>query len=343
MEPENRGPNPAAVLHGVGTVVMEQRPIPALDEDAVLIEVGAVGICGSDVHYFRHGRIGSYVVESPLVLGHETAGTVVEVGAKAEGLEVGDRVAIEPGRTCGRCDECRSGAYNLCARVEFHGTPPIDGTLQRFVAVPADLAFRLPADMTIEQGALVEPLAVAVWACRKAGVTAGQRVLITGAGPVGLLALQTARAFGAGHVAVTDLDLQKADLSKRLGADEFVDAAAPEALSDGYDVHIECSGSVAAARAGIERLAPRGIAVLVGMGDASDLGIQVSVIQQRELRITGIFRYANCYPTAIELIASGRVVVDELITGRYPLAEAAEALDASGRNGAIKNLVLPER
>lgn len=333
--------NVAAVLSAVGDIRIEERPVPAMAADEVLVQVESVGICGSDVHYYRHGRIGSYVVDAPLVLGHETAGIVVDLGASVKGLSVGDRVAIEPGVPCGRCELCRRGHYNLCSSVVFHGTPPVDGALQRYVAIRSDFVFRLPAAVPIEHGSLVEPLAVAVWACRKAAVAPGSSVLVTGAGPVGLLAIQVARAFGADAVAATDLDEEKRRMALSLGADRVARPDELEASSEAeFDIHIECSGSASASRSGILRLKPLGTSVLVGMG-VDDVAVPVSAVQERELSITGIFRYANCYPTAIALLASGRIRVDELISARYRLEETAQALERGGQDGVLKNLVLP--
>lgn len=335
-------PNRAAVLTEVGRIVIEDRPIPELAADEVLVRVEAVGVCGSDAHYFRHGQIGQYVVEAPLVLGHETSGTVIALGADVSSHHLGDRVAIEPGVPCGRCEQCRTGRYNLCPEVVFHATPPVDGTLQTYVAIRADYAFLLPDSVSTEHGALVEPLAVSVWACRKALVAPGSRVLITGAGPVGLLTAQTARAFGASHVTVTDIDPTKLRLAAELGSDTTVLAGELAALDAEFDVHIECSGNGRATRDGIAHLAPAGISVLVGMGASEGLDIPVSWIQEKELVVTGVFRYANCFPAAIEMLATGRVRVDPLISARYALAESDVAVDSAGRAGVFKTLILPQ-
>lgn len=334
--------NRAAVLAEPGKIVLEERAVPEPAADEILIRVEAVGVCGSDAHYFRHGQIGQYVVEAPLVLGHETAGTVVALGGDVTSHGVGDRVAIEPGVPCGLCEQCRTGRYNLCPDVVFHATPPIDGTLQTYVTIRADYAFTLPDAVPIEHGALVEPLAVSVWACRKAHVAPGSRVLITGAGPVGLLTAQTARAFGASHVTVTDVDPEKLRLAAKLGADATVVSSELAAHAGEFDVHIECSGNVRATRDGISHLARAGVAILVGMGGSEGLDLPASWIQERELVITGVFRYANCFPLAIDLLATGRVRVEELISGRFPLAESDDAVDTAGRAGVFKTLILPQ-
>lgn len=333
--------NRAAVLERVGMITMEDRPMPRCQPDEVIVKVEAVGLCGSDVHYYRHGRIGSFVLESPLILGHETAGTVVEIGSSVSTLAPGTRVAIEPGVPCGTCELCRQGHYNVCAEVVFHATPPVDGTLQEYVAVRADYAIELPDAVSTQEGALIEPLAVAVWAARRASIEPGDRVLVTGAGPVGLLALQVAASRGA-SVVVTDIDRRRLSLALELGA-EGVFAPDDPAAQDGntFDVLLECSGSLPATRAGLHRLAALGRAVLIGMGSGEDLKIPVSLLQERELLITGIFRYANCYPTAIGLVASGKVKVAPLITGLHPLSGTAAAIESNGHGDGMKTVITP--
>ncbi|POH73118.1 NAD(P)-dependent alcohol dehydrogenase [Arthrobacter glacialis] len=324
---------------------MEHRERPSIAPDEVLVRVEAVGICGSDVHYYREGRIGGYVVEDPLVLGHESSGVVVAVGSNVKTRRIGERVAVEPGVSCGRCEQCRKGRYNLCPDVIFFATPPVDGALQKYVAIRADFSFLIPDTMTFEQAALTEPLAVALWACRKAGVTVGSKVLVTGSGPIGLLTLQTALAFGAASVTITDVDPVKLELAARFGAALTIDARALAGLPNrlDVDVHIECSGNASAAKDGIGHLDRAGTCVLVGMGGGAPLGITVADIQERELSITGTFRYANCYPDAIQLIASGQVRVEELITARMGLSETESALQHPSLPGALKAIVFPQQ
>lgn len=333
--------NFGAVLTSKEDVRIERRPMPSPAADEVLVQVEAVGICSSDAYYYRHGSRGRHVVEYPFVLGHEAAGTVVETGRRVTNLRVGNRVAIEPGAPCGRCDQCRRGYHNLCHRAEFKGTPPKDGALQRYVAVRSDFAFRLPANLSTELGALVEPLSVAISACRKAGVSAGSRVVITGLGPVGLLACQVAQVFGATVVAGTDLDEAKVVMAEAFGVRRL--PAGEDGAERSFDVHLECSGSPSAALAGITLLAPLGISVLVGTGASDDLHLPISDIQERELRITGVFRYRNCFPLAIDLLARDLVRAEELITGRFTLSDSPTALRTSGQRGTIKNVVHPNR
>lgn len=332
--------NRAAVLVRPGEIAIEQRPVPAPAAREVLVEVASVGVCGSDVHWYEHGRIGDLVVRSPLVLGHECAGRVVAVGGGVTKHAIGDRVCLEPGVPCGRCRECRAGRYNLCADVAFFATPPVDGAFADFVTIHEDFAFALPDGMSDDVGALMEPLSVGIWACRKAGITAGDRVLVTGAGPIGLLAMQVARACGAADVAVSDVNAHRLAVAERLGATRVLHAG--QDAPGEVDALLECSGHPGAVVAGIEALRPAGTAVLVGMGPQPTAEIPLSVIQNRELWLTGTFRYANTYPAAIELAASGRVDVAALITGHYGLEDTETALLA-GRDDAasIKVMVHP--
>ena len=331
----------AAVLHAAGEIRIEERERPQPGPREVLVEITAVGVCGSDVHYYEHGRIGPFVVEAPLVLGHESAGRVVELGEGASKHAVGDRVTLEPGVPCGRCRECRAGRYNLCADVVFFATPPIDGAFAEFVTIHEDFAFALPDALSDEEGALMEPLSVGVWACQKAGVSAGDRVLVTGAGPIGQLAMQCALAFGATEVIVSDVNERRLALAERTGATRVVRAGEP--LDDlDADALIECSGHPDALTAGIKALRPAGVAVLVGMGPGEEGTLPLSVIQTREIWMTGTFRYANTYPTAIALAASGRVDLKAIISGHFGLDDAEAALRAGREDpDSIKPIVVP--
>jgi len=330
----------AAVLHAPGEIRIEERKRPQPEPREVLVQITAVGVCGSDVHYYEHGRIGPFVVEAPLILGHESAGRVVELGENVTKHAVGDRVTLEPGVPCGRCRECRAGRYNLCADVVFFATPPVDGAFAEFVPIHEDFAFALPDALSDEEGALMEPLSVGVWACQKAGVSAGDRVLVTGAGPIGQLAMQCARAFGATEVTISDVNPHRLELAGRTGATKTV---TPDDELDGdYDALIECSGHPAALSAGIKALRPAGTAVLVGMGPEEDGTLPLSVIQGREIWVTGTFRYANTYPTAIALAATGRVDLKAIMSQRFGLDETDAALRAGREDPAsVKPLVLP--
>lgn len=332
-----------AVLRGVGDVVTEQREVPRPGPGEVLVKVVAVGVCGSDTHYFDHGRIGRFVVDQPLVLGHEASGVIAELGPGVTGRQVGDRVSIEPGRPDFTCEQCLAGRYNLCPGMRFFATPPVDGAFAELVVVHQAMAHVVPDSVSDEAAALLEPLSVAVWACGKGAVGAGSRVLVTGAGAIGLLCVQVARALGATRIAVSDVNPARLAAASELGATDVIDArtARLAELDWSPTVLLECSGHPPVVAEGIRALAAAGRAVLVGMG-GDELPLPLSYVQEHEIEVTGTFRYANTWPTAIALVASGRVDLNRLVTSRHGLEQASDALSASRRDPeAIKAIVLP--
>ncbi len=333
-----------AVMVAPGKIELEERPVPVPGPGQVLVEVNAVGVCGSDIHYFTEGRIGDFIVEAPLVLGHEAAGAVRELGPGVHGLEVGQRVAMEPGIPCRRCRACRTGHYNLCPDVRFFATPPIDGTFARFVVHDEDFCYPLPDNLSNDAGALLEPLSVGVWAAWKARIAVGDRVLVTGAGPIGLLAAAVARSAGAREVIVSDVQEARLELARQMGATSVAVAGSSElaVLADQADVLVECSGSPEALEAGLRALGPAARAVVVGMSPETRVPVALSLVQRQEVELTGTFRYANTYPTALALASSGAVHLDDLVTGHYGLAQVAEALSVGHRDPlAVKPVVLP--
>jgi L-iditol 2-dehydrogenase len=246
----------AAVLHAAGDLRVEEVARPRVTApDQALVRIRAVGICGSDLHFYERGRIGPYVVEAPLILGHESAGEVVEVGEQVEHLRPGDRVAIEPGVPCCRCAYCRSGRYNLCPRLPFMATPPWHGALCEYVAWPADLCFPLPDGVSFAEGALVEPLAVGLQAAKRGDVQVGQTVAVLGCGAIGLATLQVARARGATRIIATDVLGSRLDVARKLGATDTFDGADADLVErvrslsgDGADVALETAGTAATVR-----------------------------------------------------------------------------------------------
>ncbi len=328
-----------SVLAKAGELTVEDRPVPQPAADEVLVRVAAVGVCGSDTHYYREGRIGDFVVESPLVLGHEVSGQIVAVGADVAADRVGERVAIEPQRPCRVCEQCKAGRYNLCYDLSFYATPPVDGALCGYVTIPADFAYPVPDTISDEAAALMEPLSVAIWACRKAQVVPGSRVLIAGAGPIGVITTQAARAFGASEVIVTDPVASRREMAVRFGASAAFDPAAGGTDDLGVDAFIDASGAQPAIAAGIKAVRPAGYVVLVGLG-APEMSLPVMLIQTRELHVTGIFRYTDTWPTAIDLVARGVVDLDGLVTARFGLDEVQQALEADREPGALKAVVV---
>ncbi|XP_057307172.1 sorbitol dehydrogenase-like [Hydractinia symbiolongicarpus] len=345
--------NLSLVLHGIGDMRLEQRPVRKPGQNEVLLKMHSVGICGSDVHYLKNGRIGDFVVKDPMVLGHEASGTVVDVGEGVIHLKKGDRVAVEPGVPCRVCNFCKSGRYNLCSSIFFCATPPDDGSLSRFYVHAADFCYKLPNHVSYEEGALLEPLSVGVHACRRAGVVMGDTVLILGAGPIGLVTLMVAKAAGASRIAITDLDANRLQMASKLGADQTIKVTSRDGkeVADHIrssfgdpDRTIECTGAESSIQTGIYATKSGGVLVIVGMGK-SEITLPIVNALVREVDVRGIFRYANCYPTALELVASGKVDVKPLITHRFKLEQSHDAFEvsASGKDNAIKVMISCEK
>ena len=323
------------------------------DPHDVLVAVNYTGICGSDVHYWVHGAIGHYVVKEPMVLGHESAGTVVEVGSAVTSLRKGDRVALEPGYPCRRCAPCLGGHYNLCPDMRFAATPPYDGTLAGFWAAPEDFCYRLPDSVSLQEGALIEPLAVAVHIVRQAAVTPGQSVIVMGAGPVGLLCAAVARAFGASVVVSVDIVQSKLDFaasfcathtyaSRRVSAEENaagILATAGLTGAGGADVVIDASGAEPSIQASLHAVRRGGVYVQGGMG-RPDINFPIMALCLKEVTAKGSFRYGSGdYKLAVELVASGRVDVKRLVSGVVPFSQAEQAFAKVKEGEVIKMLI----
>jgi L-iditol 2-dehydrogenase len=348
----------AAVLVEPGRIEMTQRPVPTPAAGDVLVRVSSVGVCGSDTHYYRHGRVGGFVVESPLVLGHEAAGTIVGVGESVDPSRIGQRVSIEPQRPDPDSEETRRGHYNLCPHMRFFATPPVDGALCDYVTIGAEFAHPVPDSMSDDAAALCEPLSVGIAAIRKAELDGRSRVLIAGAGPIGIVLAQLARAYGATEIVVSDPDPTRRDRAMAFGATSVLDpsssrpapvdpTAEPTAdlIIDSsssrpgpFDAFIDASGAAVAVADGIRAVRPAGRVVLVGSG-AESMELPTQLIQNHELMLTGVFRYANTWPTAIALVESGRVDLDAMVTAHFPLEKAAEALDSDRIAGSVKSVV----
>ena len=332
-----------AVLDSIRQMHWEDRTVPEPGPLEVRVRVKKVGVCGSDVHYYTHGRIGGFIVESPLVLGHEVSGVVDAVGEGVTGLQVGMRVALEPGYPCRRCSYCKAGHYNLCPGMTFMATPPVDGAFAEFVAWPADFVFKIPDNMSLDSAALLEPLAVGVWAVQRAGIGMGASVAVFGAGPIGCTTLQAAKAAGATTIIAVDLEEFRLDLARQLGATHTINGRDPDVLeqirvitspltglvgsSAGVDAAFETAGSVPTCRMTIEATRSGGVAVLVGLPSEALVSLDIVAAASREVDIRGQFRYANCYPAALELVAHGRVDLDAMVTHRFRLDQAQQALE----------------
>jgi len=344
---ENEG-NKAAVLNTLRKFEIENKPMPTASPKNVVVRIHTVGICGSDVHYWAHGKCGPFEVNGPLVLGHESSGIIESVGSDVKNLKPGDRVAIEPGVPCRYCQNCRQGRYNLCPDVQFLATPPYNGSLTNFLEHPADFCYKMPSHMTFEEGALLEPLSVGVHACRRGGVVAGSHVLITGAGPIGLVLLLVARASGATKIIVTDVMQNRLDVAKQMGADFVFKADDPNVIEkvrgcvDSINQTFECSGAQPALVMAIRCTSQGGKIMSIGRSASPMQNIPLFEAADKEIDIIGSFRYHDTYPQALELVASGQLNVKPLVTHRYSLADSQKAFEQaeSGADGAIKIAII---
>jgi L-iditol 2-dehydrogenase len=333
--------NRAAVMTELGKIVVQDRPEPEPGPQDAVVRVEAVGVCGSDTAYYKVGRIGDYVVDGPIVLGHEVSGQVIAVGGEVRNVAVGDRVAIEPGTPCRNCRECMAGRYHLCPDLVFLATPPYDGALMEKMSIDARNLYPIPEEMTYEEGALLEPLSVGIWGCKRAGLQPGDDVLVTGAGPVGLLAGATARALGAGSVTITDLSPFRLDLARAMGLRTERSDAPGE---DDFDVLLECSGAPGVLGSAMRRLRPAGRAAMIGMSKEEAIGLPLSQLNPQELTLSLVNRYNHTWPIAIELVSSGRVDVKPLVTHHFSLDEAEDALTLSSRVAdSVKAVIHPQR
>ncbi|MCI8861521.1 MAG: NAD(P)-dependent alcohol dehydrogenase [Lachnospiraceae bacterium] len=331
-----------AVMEGIGKMGFEERSIPTPKADEVLVKLDYVGICGSDLHYYETGAIGDYVVKPPFVLGHEPGGVVVEVGENVRHLKTGDRVALEPGKTCGHCEFCKEGKYNLCPDVVFFATPPVDGVFQEYVAHEANLCFKLPDNVSTLEGALIEPLAVGFHAAIQGDAHLGQKAVVMGAGCIGLVTMMALKARGVSQVYVVDIMEKRLEKALELGADGVINGAQEDVekraleLTDGkgMDLVVETAGTEITTRQAI-RIAKKGSnIVLVGYGKTGEMTLPMSLVLDKELTFKTVFRYRHIYPLAIDAVASGKVNLKGIVTDIFPLEEAQKAMDYSVNNKA---------
>jgi L-idonate 5-dehydrogenase len=338
----------AGVLHGVKDIRVEERPCPELRPGMVLLRVRRVGICGSDIHYFQHWRVATFVPSQPFILGHELTAEVAAVADDVNSIKVGTRVTANPARSCGFCEYCKSGRVNLCRKIIMLGSastkPPTDGACAHYVMLRADQCHALPPEMDDGLGAMMEPFAVALHAVKRAGSLGGKKVLVTGGGPIGLLIVIAARAFGATPIAVSDIVADRRQAALKFGADAALDpqvATLPgqvrELTGDGFDVIFEASGAPPAVRQAFDLVRPGGTIVQVGMLGTGDVPLPADQVVVREINFIGSFRYGNVFDEAIRLVSSGRVDLRPLISQVLPFQKIGEALErASAKDGVLK-------
>ncbi len=332
--------NKAIFMQGTNKMVWKDVEVPKLDKNDVLIKIRSVGICGSDQHYYQEGKIGDFLVEGDFILGHEAAGEVVEIGKDVKTLKPGDRVALEPGVTCGICEYCKSGKYNLCEEVEFFATPPYDGVFQNYVSHPEDMCFKIPDDMTYLEGAMVEPLAVGLHANSQGKVELGDTVVIFGTGCIGLSTLVASKARGASNIIVVDMMKKRLDKALELGANHAINAREKDAIEEimkitnsrGADVVIETAGAIPTVQESVELVKRGGTIVLVGMAPKDEIEFNFAKLMGKEAQIKTVFRYRNLYPIAINSISNGSIDVASIVSHEYDFEDTLEAMEYTIKN-----------
>jgi len=338
----------ACVIHGAKTLKIEERPTPTPEEGEVLIQFGAGGICGSDLHYYHEGRVGDFALREPMVLGHEVAGEVVEVGQNVTKIRVGQRVAVNPTRACLRCEYCLSGKSNLCRNVRFFGSaarfPHVQGAFAELFIASERQCVPIPESLSYRAAACAEPFAVTLHAAARAGNLLGRRVLVTGSGPIGVLVVAAARLAGAAQIVVTDLFDEPLRIAEQMGATQSVNV---KAASSGlevfnreggwFDVALEASGNARGLEACIDATRPGGRIVQVGLLPHGNAGTPINRVTTKELEIAGTFRFHEEFRWAVDALSAGKVDVEPILSEAFQFSEATTAFEtASNRQKAMK-------
>ena len=340
----------ALVLEKKGELSLREIALPLdVGPDDVKIAIHTVGVCGSDVHYYTHGAIGSYVVRAPMVLGHEASGTIVEVGANVETFKVGDRVCMEPGVPNLSSRATRLGIYNVDPDVSFWATPPVHGVLAPQAVHPAAFTYRLPDNVSFAEGAMVEPFAIGMQAASRARIVPGDVAVVVGCGPIGIMIALAALAGGCSKVLISDFSAPKLEIASQyagivpvnIGEQSLVDTVAAATDNWGADIVFEASGSPKAFANLFDVVRPGGAVVLVGL-PVEPVSLNVPAAISKEVRIETVFRYANIFDRALQLIASGKVDLKPLITGTYAFADSIKAFEraAQGNPQDVKLQIL---
>ena len=342
----------AAVLYGKKDIRIEEIEKPSAGPGEVLIQVKAVGICGSDIHYYEEFRMGTaYEMTEPQILGHEPSGLVVEIGEGVQGIRVGDRVAVEPGETCGHCRHCKSGHYNLCRDVRFLATPGNKGAFAEYLVMGADMVFKIPDDMSYEVASLSEPLSVGIHACQLAKVKPGERLLVLGGGPIGIMAVAAALAFGVTDITLGDIQENRLQFARghcrvsrtvNTGKLDAAQIVAEYTEGEGFDCVIETSGAPAADYMSVDLVRKGGRVSLVGIPKEEAVPFHIFDIIDKEVTLNGVFRYANSYPLAVKILESRVIDFDAVITRCFALKDTAEAMEyaLTQKSQSIKTVIV---
>ncbi|MBX0321237.1 NAD(P)-dependent alcohol dehydrogenase [Shouchella clausii] len=344
----------ASVLKALKTIELEERTKPEPGAGEVLIQMKAVGICGSDLHYYEHGRIGERVAKPPFVLGHECAGVVTKVGPEVADLNVGDHVVIEPGLPCGECSSCRVGHYNLCPKVLFLSSPPNDGVLMEYICHPAKFTYKMPEGLSFELASLAEPLSVGLYTAQKTSIQPGSNIVIMGMGPVGLCMILAAKWYGASNIVVTDIEPYRLEIAKKIGAMDTIqinheaDRAGLLAEADrlgGFDMVIDTSGAEAAFDMAVNLLKRGGTIGGIGFPGGAKSTIPLLKMMQREIVYQPIYRYRHTFKHALALLEKEQEAAQLLLTDFFPMSQISAAFDyaASNKDKSIKVIIHPDK
>lgn len=328
--------NRAAYMVGLNKMEIRETPVPEPKAGEVLVKIEYVGICGSDVHYFKDGRCGDFVVDGELMLGHEAGGVVEKLGEGVTDLKVGDKVALEPGITCGHCEFCKYGRYNLCPDVVFLATPPVQGCNEDYITFPADMCFKLPEGMSTKEGALIEPFAVGLHAAHQGKVGMGDQCIILGSGCIGLMTLLACKACGATDITVVDMAQKRLDYAMKLGATRVINAKEKDVLKEveaftngvGIEKVFETAGSPVTIAQTPYLVKKGGTITLVGMAADPEVKFNFGQIMAKEARIESVFRYRNLYAKAISAVANG-IDIGMVATHEFDFEHIQEAYEAA--------------
>ncbi|MEN6355448.1 MAG: NAD(P)-dependent alcohol dehydrogenase [Armatimonadota bacterium] len=336
-------------LHGPKDLRLHDEPKPQPGQGEVQIQIKSVGICASDLHYYREARIGTTTITDPIVMGHEASGVITALGEGVESLKVGDRVAIEPAKPCGQCEYCKSGHFNVCRGVQFFGTPPVDGCLRDYITWPAELALKVPDLISFDEAAMVEPLAVGVYAVDLASISAGDTIAIFGVGAIGLSVLQAAKVAGVGRIIVTDPVPARRELAIELGADAALDPHSQDVEKElagltgsrGVDIAFECAGVPETLVDAGNVVHPLGKIVVVGIPDEDAYSFEASNARRKQLSVIFVRRSNLTAERSIDLISSGKMNVTCYGRHHFPLEKTAQAMDAAiaKSDGVIRAIV----
>jgi L-iditol 2-dehydrogenase len=338
------------VLTGLNRIEIADKPIPELlKSDEVLVRMKSVGVCGSDIHYYRSGNIGSQVVQFPFTLGHEGAGVIEKTGNAVKTLKPGDRVAIDPAMPCYNCDQCKTGRYHTCRNLKFLGSPgQSEGCLSEFIVIPSSSCFPIPENMTLDQAALSEPLAIALYAVRSAGPLAGKSIAILGAGPIGISVMLSAIAHGVGKVYMTDKIDERLALASEMGAQWTGNAEKSDIVREilieepqQIDLVFECCGQQVAADQAVQLLKPGGRLMIIGIPSFRRWSFDVDNLRRKEISIQNVRRQNGVVKETIEMISSGRLNPDRMQTHNFSLDDAGKAFElvAGYREGVMKAMI----